>query len=78
MMVGMPQAPSQIFDRAQATSVGWRLNFAPNYCRKGEESVEKEAWRAMGMHGTDPQGIRGILRDGYMRGCEDLLHVPPR
>ena len=76
MLAGMPQAPGQIFDQVQATPVGWRLNFRPNYRRKGKEVVgDREAWRVMGMHGTDPQGIRGILRDGYMRGSEDLPHV---
>jgi hypothetical protein len=29
----------------------------------------------MGIHGTDPQGIRRIVQDGYMRGSEDLPHV---
>ena len=76
MMVGVPQAPGQVFDQVLATAVGWRLNFAPNYCRKGEELLDdKQAWRIMGMHGTDPQGIRGMVREGHMRGSEDLPHV---
>ena len=76
MLAGMPQALGQILDQVQATAVGWRLNFAPNYCQKGEELLDgKQVWRIMGMHGTDPQGIRGIVRDGHMRGSEDLPHV---
>jgi hypothetical protein len=40
MLAGMPKAPGQIFEEVLATSVGWRLRFAPDYCRKGEELLD--------------------------------------
>ena len=49
----------------------WRLGFKPNIMRQGEElHSDRGSARAMGMHSTTPQGIRGIIRSWCMEGSE--------
>ena len=51
----------------------WRLNFKPHIIRPGIE-VEEDlmAYRIIGMHATNPQGIRGILKLRGVKGSEEL------
>ena len=62
--------PEELFRsvRFYSSSNVWWLEFSHGVMRPGLELPE--GYRVMGMHGADPQGLRGIIQSGCMKGSE--------